>query len=39
LSGPRDRAKRRIVIEWEDPRVYTNVEPERRRIEGEWRRP
>jgi hypothetical protein len=37
--GPRTGDVRRIIVEWEDPRVYTNVEPERRRLEGEWRRP
>jgi hypothetical protein len=25
---------RRIVLEWEEPRVYTNIEPGQRRIEG-----
>jgi hypothetical protein len=37
--GPRSGDVRRVVIEWEDPRVYTNVEPARRRLEGPWRRP
>jgi hypothetical protein len=37
--GPRDGDMRRVIVEWEDPRVYSNVEPERRRLEGEWRRP
>jgi Domain of unknown function (DUF4062) len=34
---PRVGGARRIEIEWIDPRTYTNVEPARRRIEGEWR--
>jgi len=25
------------VIEWLDPKVYVNVQPKRRRIEGIWR--
>lgn len=37
--GPRDGGVRRISIEWEDPRVYDNVEPQPRLLEGEWRRP
>lgn len=36
--GPRSGDVRRVVIEREDPRVHTNVEPARRRLEGEWRR-
>jgi hypothetical protein len=36
--GPRIGDVRRIAIEWEDPRVYSNVNPERRRIEGQWHR-
>lgn len=35
--GPRDRDTRRVEVEWEDPAIYTNAEPDRRRIEGEWR--
>ena len=35
--GPRQRGTRQIVIEWLEPRMYTNVEPQRRRIEGTWR--
>jgi hypothetical protein len=35
--GPRVGGARRIEIEWVDPRVYTNVDPARRRIKGEWR--
>lgn len=35
--GPRDRDCRRIAIEWEEPRVYSNQEPSRRRIEGDWK--
>jgi Domain of unknown function (DUF4062) len=35
--GPRVGGARRIEIGWIDPRAYTNVEPARRRIEGEWR--
>jgi hypothetical protein len=35
--GPRDRDTRRVEVEWEDPAIYTNAEPARRRIEGEWR--
>ncbi len=37
--GPRVGDVRRIAIEWEDPRMYSNVEPQRRRLEGDWRRP
>ncbi len=37
--GPRVGDVRRIAIEWEEPRIYSNVEPQRRRVEGEWRRP
>jgi hypothetical protein len=37
--GPRDGDTRRLVVEWEDPRVYSNVEPELRRLDGEWKRP
>jgi len=28
---------RRVEVAWVDPRVYTNVEPARRRLEGDWR--
>jgi hypothetical protein len=35
--GPRIGGVRRLEIEWVDPRVYTNVEPARRRLEGDWR--
>jgi len=35
--GPRQGDARQIVIEWLEPKIYTNVEPERRRIEGTWR--
>ncbi len=35
--GPKEGDKRRVVLEWEEPRVYTNVEPGRRRVEGIWR--
>jgi len=37
--GPRNGQTRRIALEWEDPRTYTNVEPARRIVEGEWRQP
>jgi hypothetical protein len=37
--GPRVGARRRIAIEWDEPRVYSNVEPQRRSLEGEWARP
>jgi hypothetical protein len=36
--GPRTGETRRFTLEWEDPRTYSNVEPARRRVEGEWRR-
>ena len=29
---------RRIALEWEEAKVYTNVEPGRRSLEGDWRR-
>ena len=35
--GPRVGGARRVEIEWVDPRVYTNVELARRRLEGDWR--
>jgi hypothetical protein len=37
--GPRNGQTRRLALEWEDPRTYVNVEPARRRVEGEWQRP
>lgn len=37
--GPRVGDRRRIAVEWDEPRVYTNVEPQRRSLEGEWARP
>jgi hypothetical protein len=36
--GPRTGDVRRLALEWQEPKVYVNVEPKRRRIEGEWRR-
>jgi hypothetical protein len=35
--GPRVGDRRRVRIEWEEPRAYSNVEPGRRSLEGEWR--
>jgi hypothetical protein len=35
--GPRVGSIRRLRLAWEDARRYTNVEPSRRAIEGEWR--
>lgn len=35
--GPREAQARKIVLEWEEPGVYSNVEPRRRRLEGDWR--
>ena len=35
--GPRTGDAREVVIEWLEPRVYSNVEPQVRRIAGEWR--
>lgn len=37
--GPRTGQTRRLELEWEDPQTYVNVEPVRRRVEGEWQRP
>jgi hypothetical protein len=37
--GPRIGQTRRLELEWEDPQTYVNVEPVRRRVEGEWQRP
>jgi hypothetical protein len=37
--GPRTGQTRRLALEWEDPRTYVNVEPLRRRVDGEWPRP
>jgi hypothetical protein len=34
---PRQGDAREIVVEWLEPRVYTNVEPKRRGIKGTWR--
>jgi hypothetical protein len=34
--GPRIQGRRRVAIEWEEPRAYTNVEPQRRSLEAEW---
>jgi hypothetical protein len=36
--GPRNGDTRKIAIEWEEPRIYANVEPAQRRLEGDWRR-
>lgn len=35
--GPLSEGTRRVLLEWEEPRVYVNVEPQIRRLEGEWR--
>jgi len=35
--GPRTGDVRRLELSWEEPRAYVNVEPRRRRLEGEWR--
>jgi Domain of unknown function (DUF4062) len=35
--GPRVGERRRIEIEWTDPRVYSNMEPAVRRLVGDWR--
>lgn len=37
--GPRTGDTPRVALEWEEPRVYANVEAQRRSIEGERRRP
>jgi hypothetical protein len=37
--GPRNGWSRHLRIEWEEPRVYENVEPGRRVVEGAFRRP
>ena len=37
--GPRTGQTRRLELQWEDPQTYVNVEPVRRRVEGEWQRP
>ncbi|MEV5965995.1 DUF4062 domain-containing protein [Kribbella sp. NPDC051952] len=36
--GPRTGDVRRLALEWQEPKVYVNVEAKRRSIEGEWRR-
>jgi hypothetical protein len=36
--GPRNGDVRKIALEWEEPRMYSNVKPQRRKLEGEWRR-
>lgn len=35
--GPLHADARHVEIEWLEPRVYENVEPQRRRVEGAWR--
>lgn len=35
--GPRQDGSRAVHIEWLEPHVYVNVEPQRRRVEGTWR--
>jgi hypothetical protein len=35
--GSRNGNARKIAIEWEEPRAYSNVAPGRRRLEGDWR--
>lgn len=37
--GTRAGDRRRVAVEWEEPRPYVNVEPGRRRLEGSWPRP
>jgi hypothetical protein len=37
--GPRVGDQRRVALEWEEPRVYTDVAPQRRRVNGDWARP
>lgn len=37
--GPRFDQTRRIELAWEEPRAYVNVEPARREVAGDWRRP
>lgn len=37
--GPRNGDRRRMAIQWEETRVYSNVAPRVRTVEGEWRRP
>jgi hypothetical protein len=34
--GPRVGDRRRVAMEWEEERAYTNVEAQRRSFEGEW---
>jgi hypothetical protein len=34
--GPRNADTRKIALEWEEPRTYANIEPTRRRLEGDW---
>jgi hypothetical protein len=35
--GPRTQQGRRLLIEWEEPRTYSDIAPRRRQIEGLWR--
>ena len=35
--GPRVAGGRRVSVEWLTPRPHSNVEPTRRRVDGEWR--
>lgn len=37
--GPRDGAVRHLELDWVEPKVYTDVEPQRRHLEGSWREP
>jgi hypothetical protein len=35
--GPKDAGTREVDIEWLEPREYSNVEPQLRRVHGTWR--
>jgi len=35
--GPEQDGGRHLLLEWEEPLAYTNVAPQRRRVEGMWR--
>jgi hypothetical protein len=34
--GPRTSQSRHVMVEWEDAKTYSDTEPGRRRVEGNW---
>ncbi|MEV6283476.1 DUF4062 domain-containing protein [Kribbella sp. NPDC051770] len=37
--GPRNGNVRHLEIEWVEPKIYSDVEPQHRHVEGDWYRP